>query len=268
MGCCKFVKKGLVTAALGAGVLALLFGTAAPSYVRTAFHRFRDNTKHNIPVQFEIERARQEVAHLEPAIKENIEELARAEEDVKDLNSEIADMQKRHDKDGKEIAALRDSLRNGDLRLAGGASYTADDVKRALAHKFDHYMQVKKIIAEKERTLQAKERSVGSAREMLNTIKIERAALLAKIDEIEAKNKAIEAASAQNKFHFDETPLAEVKKTISELEKRVNVKARTADLEGRFADEETPVVVPQSDDVLKEIDAELGTGSTAPAKTV
>ncbi|HEV3168574.1 MAG TPA: hypothetical protein VGZ22_31500 [Isosphaeraceae bacterium] len=264
---CNLVKKGLLVAALGAGALALLFGKAAPSYVRTVFHHARNSVKDSVPIPIEIERARQQVSDLEPAIKTNIEELARAEEDVKDLNSEIAELQTRHVKDGKEIAALRDGLRNGDLRLAGGATYTADDVKRTLAHKFDHYLQVKKIIAEKERTLNAKEKSVLSARDMLNTIKTERSALLAKIDEIEARNKSIEAASAHNNFHFDDTPLSEVKKTIAELEKRINVKARTSELSERFADQDVPVAVPQSDDVLKDIDAELGAATPSPGKT-
>jgi len=261
---CKFVKKGLVAAALSAGALALLFGTAAPSYVRTVFHHFRGSVKNNIPIPVEIERARQQVSDLEPAIKANIEELARAEEDVKDLNAEIADLQTRHTKDGKEIAALRESLRNGDLRLAGGtATYTPEEVTRTLAHKFDRYTQVKKILAEKQRTLAAKEKSVAAAREMLSTIKAEKDNLLAKIEEIDARNRTIDTATAHNDIHFDSNPLAEVKKTLAELEKRVNVKARTAELSERYHDEDVIVVAPPSDDVLKQIDAEFGSSTSA-----
>src|SRR5271166_5537564 len=86
---CSMIKKGLLGAALGAGALYLAFGTSAPSYVRTAFHKVRDNAKSSVPVQFEIDRARDEIASLEPAIKDNIENLARAMVEVEHLDRQI-----------------------------------------------------------------------------------------------------------------------------------------------------------------------------------
>ena len=38
---CKIMKKGLMGVGLGALALGLVFGTRAPSYVRTAFHKIR-----------------------------------------------------------------------------------------------------------------------------------------------------------------------------------------------------------------------------------
>ena len=55
---CSMVKKGLLGAALGAGTLFLVFGTSAPSYVKTAFHKVRQNVKDSVDPQFEIDRAR------------------------------------------------------------------------------------------------------------------------------------------------------------------------------------------------------------------
>ena len=84
---CSMVKKAVLGAALSAGALYLVFGTSAPSYVRTAFYQVRHNAKDAVPVQFEIDRARGEIANLEPAIKDNIETLARAEVDVEHLDT-------------------------------------------------------------------------------------------------------------------------------------------------------------------------------------
>ena len=49
----------------------------------------RHNAKDAVPVQFEIDRARDDIAALEPAIKDNIEVLARAEVEVEHLDREI-----------------------------------------------------------------------------------------------------------------------------------------------------------------------------------
>src|SRR6202007_899626 len=79
---CSMVKKGLLGAALGAGTLFLVFGTSAPSYIKTAFCSLRQSAKDSIPPQFEIDRARDEIAGLTPQIEKNIEMLARAEVDA------------------------------------------------------------------------------------------------------------------------------------------------------------------------------------------
>ena len=266
---CKMIKKGVLGAVLGAGALTLLFGTAAPSYVKTAFCRFRANVKDNTPIPFEIDRARQQVADLTPAIRDNIESLARAEEDVKELRGEIVAINENQGRERKAILALRDSLDTGDLRLAGTVSYTADEVRGELRHRLDHFQEVKKILAEKESTLKAREKSVIAAREMLMNIQAERQALITKIEEIEARHKTIEASKVKNEFHFDDSALAHAKQTIAELERRLNVEARTAELEGRFADQSVPVVVePTVGDVVHDVDAEFGREASpeAPAR--
>jgi DNA repair exonuclease SbcCD ATPase subunit len=260
---CKFIRKSVMGAALGAGALALLFGTAAPSYVKTAFHRVRHNAKEAVPIQFQIDMARQQVADLDPALREQIETLARAEEDVKELNAELVAIKENNTKEKKTITALRKNLDGGDFRLADSSvSYTAEELKTDLRRRFDHYRQVQKIVTEKERTLKAKERAVASAREMLANIRSQRRELMTKIEEIEARHKAIEATRSTNEFNFDDSALAGVKRTVADLERRLNVEARTAELEGKFADPAVPVVVEPSGDVVKEIDAAFGDTKT------
>jgi chromosome segregation ATPase len=265
---CKLIKKGLLGAALGAGALALLFGTAAPSYVKTAFHRVRDNAKSAVPVQFQIERARQQVADLEPAIHLNRENIASAEVDVERLEREILTSQANLAQEKKEIVALRNCLDTGDLRLTGSVSYTPEEIKAELTRRLDHFKQVKQILKDKEDTLKARQKAVVAARTQLTEMTAAKQSLLTKIDEIEARLKSIEATQAANEFTFDDSELARVKESVSDLEKRVEVMARVAEQEGRLVDKGLPVVIEPTRDVLKEIDSEFGTGhgsSTASA---
>jgi len=112
-------KKGLLGAALGAGTLYLVFGTSAPTYVRTAFHKGRHNAKSAVPVQFEIDKTREEIANLEPAIKENIETYAREEVEVEALEGEIHTTQANLAAEKRTLLALTEKVRTGDFRLAG-----------------------------------------------------------------------------------------------------------------------------------------------------
>jgi len=252
---CSMVKKGVLGAALGAGMLYLVFGTSAPSYVRTAFHKVRHNAKVAVPVQFEIDRAREEIANLEPAIAENRETLARAEVDVEHLEREIAATRENLAVEKRELLSLRDSVKNGDVRLAGRVNYTADEINAEMARRLDHYRAVNQILEEKETTLKARQKAVIAARQQLTNMAASKRSLLTKLESIEAKLKMIEATQGKNEFNFDDSALARAKQTVTDLERRLEVKARVAEMEGHYSDG-VPVLEPGRD-VVKEIDTEF-----------
>jgi chromosome segregation ATPase len=255
---CSMIKKGLLGAALGAGALYLAFGTSAPSYVRTAFHKFRDGAKSSVPVQFEIDRAREEIASLGPAIHDNIENLARAQVEVESLDREIVATRANLGSEKKVLTALRDSLNTGDFRLAGNVTYTEDEVKTELKHRWDHYNQVINQLKIQEETLKAKQKAMVAARQQLTQMSAARQALLTKLSGIEARLKNIQVTKESNEFNFDDSALARAKASVSDLEKRLDVMARTAEMEGKFSDSGIPVIIEPSRDVLKEMEAEFG----------
>lgn len=257
---CSMIKKGVVGATLGAGALYMAFGTSAPSYVKTAFHRVRESAKSQVSVPFEIERARDQITALEPVIRDNMEKLAREEEEVKGLGDEIVAIRANMAKEGNEIVALRNSLKTGEFKLTGRVSYTEEEIVADLSHRLGHYKQVEQILSGKEQTLKSKEKAVVAARQQLNNMLAQRQTLGAKLDEIEARHKSIEATRTLSDFHFDDGALSQVKQTVADLDKRLNVLSRVAELEGRLADKGIPVVEdPNKGDVVQEIDAKFGT---------
>ena len=84
------VKKTLF---LGAAVLllaVLFFGRGAVSYVTTAVDRVQDQVKSNVPVKFEIDRARGMIRDLGPEIERNMHLIAREEVEIAKLEREAA----------------------------------------------------------------------------------------------------------------------------------------------------------------------------------
>jgi phage shock protein A len=256
---CKMVKKGLLGAAVLAGTSFLLFGTSAPSYFRTAFHKARHVAKGAVPIQFEIDRAKQEVAALEPAILENREELARAEVDVEHLEREVAEVKANLAKERAAMVAIRDGIATGDVKLAGRrVSYTADELRAQLGRRLDHYRNVTRILESKESTLKARQQAVVSAREKLADMAHQKQALATKIAEIQARLQAIEATQQKNEFNFDDSALSRAKQTVCELEKRLEVQARVAEMEGHFSGDALLQTADPGRDVVKEFDEEFG----------
>ncbi len=69
----------------------------------------------------------------------------------------------------------------------------------------------------------------------------------------------IETTQASNEFNFDGSALARAKESVADLEKRLDVMAKTAEMEGRFAGSSVLIVPDEPGrDVLREIDAEFG----------
>ena len=261
---CSMVKKGLMGAALGAGALYLAFGTSAPSYFRTAIHGVRNSAKSAVPVEFEIERARGEVAALDPAIKRNIASIAQADVDAKDLDDEIVVMKGNLAKEKASMLALRERLDTGDFRLAGGSSATAEEVKGELARRFDSYKTASKLLDSKETTLKAKRKSLEAAKAQLQQMAATKKQMVTKIDEIEARHKMIQTTKEGREFNFDDSALAGVKQTVAELAKRLDREAKIAEMEGKYSEIGLPISAELGRDVVKELDAEFGPTAKKP----
>ncbi len=263
---CKVVKKGLIGMAIGAGALGLLYGTSAPSYVKTAFFKVRERAQRSVPIEFEIDKARQEIAQLEPAINSGIEALVKAEVEAEHLDKEIVATREELNREGRELQALNDHLKTGDLHLTNGVAYTAKEVKTDLARRMDHYRLVKNILAEKQETLKVRQKNVLAARENLVAMQAAKRDLMARVEGIEARLNQIRASRATNDFTFDDTAVGKAKQTVSELETKLEEMVKIDDYKGRYADRGVSVTVEPGRDVAKEIDAEFGTSPKASEK--
>lgn len=259
---CKMVKRGVLGAAIGAGALALLFGTAAPSHVKTAFHSFRQGVKSSLSPEYQIKVARQQLADLDPAITRCTVDVARAEVRVEALEGELVAARERLDRDGKAILALRQHLDTGDVRLTSNISYTKAEVTRDLARRFDRFQDGKKILAQKEETLRLRKQAVQAAREKLDNMKAAKVALLTQIEVVEAKLQQVranEAASAE--VSFDDSALDRVKQTVAEVKETVEVMDRVVAHQARLSEKSVAVEVEPGRDIAKEIDEEFGSSA-------
>jgi len=257
---CSLIKKGLLGAALGAGTLFLVFGTSAPSYVKTAFHKMRQTAKHSIDPRFEIERARSEIASLEPAFDQNKETLARAEVAAKRLEKEIVEVQAGLDHQKTTITALRDQLKSGDYRLTGHTVGTARDVEARLTNRWDQYRANESVLKEKQELLKSKQQLIESAHNQLETLRAHKQALLTRLASIEAKLSIIEASRAKSDFNFDSSALARAKEAVANLEEKLDVMATKAEIDDKYGDidgRSTNCLDPNRN-VVKEVDEAFG----------
>jgi len=254
------VKKGGLGAALTAGALYLAFGTSAPSYVKTAFHKVRHTAQDAVPDQFQIDRARDEVASLEGPIKDNLQNFYRTQVEVENLDREIGTFQANLDGEKKAIIALRETVASGALHKVGHVTYTTEEVKGELARRLDHYRSAGQILQTKKDAIKAKRQIMDATKQQLISMTAQKKEMLTKLDGIEARLKLIEAKRQTSEFTVDDGgALAKVKQSVADLEKRIEVQARMAE-NGDFSAANGAVFIEPGRDVLKEVDVEFGSG--------
>jgi len=257
---CKMFKRGVVGAALGAGALALLFGSHAGSYVKTAANSLRQSAKDNVPVEFQIQRARHQLKELEPAILKCLETVAREDVRIGKLQEEIVTAQADLSRQAQELVALRNH-RDAQVKLTSGETATPSEINRDLARRFDGYRDDKKILAHKTETLRLRKQGLESAKQQLENMKAAREVLASKIEAVEAKLQQVQATRAATVVSFDDSgALARVKETVADLEEHVEVMDRVTAYQAKLIDTKaSTVAIEPGRDVLKEIDAEFGT---------
>src|SRR5687767_12527397 len=132
----KIAYGALATTAVG----TFVFGRDAWSYVTTGVTSVREAVRGEVPVEFEIERARQAVDDLVPEIRKSMHVIAKEQVEVEHLQQAVASRETALQKQEVAILALRAHLKSGDNQyVVHGRSYNQDDVKEDLSDRFSRF---------------------------------------------------------------------------------------------------------------------------------
>jgi hypothetical protein len=247
--------KRVIWAGTGATVLNMLLfgGREAVSYVRTSAGWVKDSVKNNVPIEFEIERARRMVKDLVPDIRKNMQVIATEEVEVEQLAKKIAHAEDRLSKERTELMTLKDDLAtNKCVYRYAGRSYSPDQVKIDLANRFERYKTNDATLGSLRDMHLARQRSLDAARQKLDGMLAARRQLEVDVEQLEARLKMVEAAQTTSDYAFDDTQLSRAKDLVTNLRTRLEVAEKLVDAETQFRDE-IPVSEPAPENIADEI---------------
>jgi hypothetical protein len=260
------IKKVLF---LGVGITlasVLLFGANAKSYLKTGFHRVTSSVNETVPVEFQIERAKQMVRDLEPEIRNSMHVIAKEEVGVEQLNKQVEAAQAQAEKEKGDIIRLQTDLgKNKDVYRYASRTYTVGEVKDDLARRFGRYKVADDTLASMKQMRDAREKNLDAAQQKLAAMINARRKLDIDIQNLEAKRKLVEVAQASSDYVFDSSQLARAKELITDIRTRLDVAAKLANADVNVQteialDEATP------SDITDQVAEYFGIG--APAKEV
>jgi hypothetical protein len=261
-------KKAVIGVAAAAVLSTFVFGRDVVSYVKTFGSSAREAIKAEVPIEFEIQRARDMVANLVPDIRQCMHVIAEEEVNVEHLSKEIARAENDLGKQKDEILALRRHVDSGrQVYQTSTRAYSCNEVKRDLSSRFERYKTAETTIASKRQILTAREQSVIAAREKLEGMLNEKRNMEVQLEHLDARLKTVQAAQTASSVQLDDSQLARAKKLIGELNKQLDVAQKMLDADGKFTGlipVDTASQVPE--DLSNQIDEYFGK-STKPTPT-
>lgn len=260
----NIMLKRVIWGSAGATVLAVLLfgGREAVSYVRTSAGWVKDSVKNNVPIEFEIERARRMVKELVPDIRKNMQLIATEEVEVDQLAKKIGGVEGRLEKDRTELMKLKDDLgTNKAVYRYAGRDYSADQVKIDLANRFERYKTNDATLGSLKEMHRARLRSLDGARQKLEGMLAAKRQLEVDVEQLEARLKMVEAAQTTSDYAFDDTQLSRVKQLVTDLRTRLEVAEKLVNAESQFRDE-IPLNEPAPENVVDEIAEYFSTPSS------
>lgn len=227
------IKKAFV---MGAAVLLLgvLFGR---SHVRTAVGMAKQAVKDNVPVQFEIKRAREMIKGLVPEIEKNMHLIAREETEVAKLEKQFAKVEEQLSKDRDGILRLKKDLDSGsEVFVYCGRNYSSKQVKEDLTHRFDQFKTKEATTDNLRKILSARQTSLSAAREKLEGMLAAKRTLEVDVENLEARMKMVEVAQTTSDFNFDDSQLSRTKELLTEIGDRIEVAERLVHADTSYQD--------------------------------
>ena len=229
------LKKGLI---IGGGILlltTLIFGRQTWSYVHTAMGKVRATVKDNVPVEFEIDRARDMIKALEPQIRENQKMIAKEEVAVEKLVSQLATKQETLAESKSDILRLRDDLQSArSTYVYAGETYSEFEVREDLADRFERF-EVEQATADKlAQIVKARQKGLSAARGKLSEMLSAKRQLEVDVENLEARLRVQEVEKAGSQINIDDSQLARTRELIEEINTRLDVDDRLLDSGTRY----------------------------------
>jgi len=247
-----------VVAALVLGAIA--FGSDVLSYARSSAGVVRSAVKDQVPVEFELRRARDLLDEIIPEMHTNIRQIALEEVEIGALEQDITQSVARLGEERQRLAALREMLETQQTRFVlAGQRYDRQHVKDELGRRLEFVKEADLMLTSKQRLLDSRQKSLGAAQQMLDRTRSQKALLEDRIAALDSQHRLVQAAAVGSKLEIDSSKLAQTEKLIGDIKKRLDVAERVLAHESRFT-APLPIETVTEEELIDQVDQYL-TGS-------
>jgi hypothetical protein len=253
----KMVKLGLIGLAGIAVVGGMLLGKDAVSYLTSSARSVQASVKSNVPIEFELRRARDLLNDIIPEMHANVRLVAQQEVEIEELKQQIGYGWENLREQRQFVRDLRERLDTRQTSFTfGNLAYTREQVTDDLNRRFAMMKEAEVVLAAKERLLENRQRSLAAAVQTIERTKSQKALLESQIASLEGQHKLVEAASIGSSVQIDNSKLAQTEKLIGHIKKQLDVAERVLAHEAKFIE---PMMITSTNEqeLLVQVDEHL-----------
>ena len=262
----KSVKAGLATL----GVAGLVFGTQAWSYIRTGVNNVQNAVQAEVPIAFELDRARHEVQQLIPEIHRSLHVVAEEQVEVEHLKAALEAKGAALAEQQQSLVTLTTDLKSDRQNFVyAGSNYDRGELERDLAERFNRFKIAEESLKKEREMLVMKTRALKTHQDTLEQMLSQKKTMELELDRLTARLRTVESRKSITSLSIDDSKLAQVKSMIGTIDKKLDVEDRILDTEGNFSDL-IPITKPaiSTVDIVAQVEAHLTPQPAASAAEV
>jgi hypothetical protein len=261
----KAIKLATITVGSAALVGGFIYETEAGSYVRSTYNSMFRAAKADVPVDFQIQRARDLLADTGPEMQKNVRLMAEEEVDIADLRTDIGRTKQSLGDEKTRLQKLRDDLATSQVSFTfGDFTYTRQELAQELSRRLQNYQQGISAESQKEQLLIDRQKALGAAVQAMDIARAQRTTLESEIEGLEGRYRLVQATAAGSGEEIDNSKLAQATQAIGEIRRQLDISDRMLAQEARFS-QPMPIDTVNEKDLLSQVDAQLSGHPSQPA---
>jgi ribosomal protein S20 len=242
----KYGAGGLLAVILGA---FLLFGSDLTSMIRTVTKSLQKSARQSVPVEFELERAKEKINDILPDLQSQVRMIAEEEVAIAKLEKELQSDERRLVENESKMSSLRQCMRmSKESYSINGRKFSRTQLTEQLHSKFNYLKQAQMSFESKQRLLSKRQEGLNAALAMLDKMRTRQSELQLKVESLAAQYRLIKASQIETGSLVDRSQLSQADQLLDQLETRLAVAEKVLDYRGESLE------LPIAQDTLAESD--------------
>lgn len=217
--------------AIVAGCAALVFvfgGDVWRAALRTR-DDLRDGVRESVPLEMEIDRARQLAASLVPDLRKNHEVIVREQVEIEELRADIRQSREQLQVKRDQLLAVRAKLVATESSTHSVESKSSRSIRQDLQHLFATFQSDEATVDAKEQTLQYREESLAKAVAAQQEMLRKKQELESQVVQFETRIQRMQRGGVDSQVVVDRGKLARCEELLRYLRKRLTIAERVSE---------------------------------------
>ena len=220
---CKKVTLGVLGLVVIGG---LLFGSRVMPYAQTAYQKVKDSAQDSVPVTFQIDAAKSQLAKIGPEIKNMVHQIAKEKVQIRRLVADQEQHEQMLEKTYDQMMTLREHVQSGEqvYVATNNKAYSTSRVEEDLRHRFSLYQTAVKTKEKKSEILSIREKSLETAMSKLDEAKAQQRELEVQIENLIARNRMNDVIATASQINIDNSQLAKTREMLDDIDALISAK--------------------------------------------